>query len=86
MTSVAECRRLSGMKTKRVSNEEFIKIWQSALTLSEVAEKVGKPNSNCTLRAVNLRNRHGIPLKMFRINNYVDKEGLTKLALKYAPK
>lgn len=46
----------------RLAPEEFIRIWQQARSLSEVAEKVGKPRSVCYSRARYYRS-HGVPLQ-----------------------
>jgi hypothetical protein len=58
------------MKSKRnqsigpVPAREFIRIWQGADSLAEVAAKVRRKKSTCRVRAFRYR-RLGVPLKVF---------------------
>lgn len=47
-----------------LSDEEFVKIWQSSETRQEVAEKCGITGPACSARAVKLR-ALGVKLKSF---------------------
>tara|TARA_R110000824_G_scaffold10774_10_gene47237 strand:+ start:1915 stop:2184 length:270 start_codon:yes stop_codon:yes gene_type:complete len=68
---------------KRVSPEDFIKIWQTSLTTAEVMEKTDLKVHAARTRACMYRKK-GIPLKyMTRGKKRLDVEALTKLAVEY---
>lgn len=73
------------MKAKSIPNEEFVKIWQTAESVSDVAEKTGLKNLSCSVKAFRLRSL-GIPLKKFRDIYLFDKDKLQGIAKQYAPK
>ena len=72
---------------KYIPAEDFIRIWQAAKTLDEVAEKAGITRRSATFRACKYRAR-GIPLKYMDhpdTLNDVDIERLAALSKELAP-
>ena len=52
--------------TKKVKNAfKFVRVWQKAETVGEVARKMGISKRSCSMRAGMYRNKHGVPLKRF---------------------
>jgi hypothetical protein len=47
-----------------IPSREFIRVWQGAASLAEVAQKVRRNMNACRVRAYWYR-RHGVPLKEF---------------------
>lgn len=70
---------------KYVSQEAFVRAWQTAASTKEVAEKTGLSLGSCAVRASKLRKR-GVPLKQLQqLRPRVDYEALKKLAEELAP-
>jgi hypothetical protein len=61
---VAAVKEKKKYNVSKVSAEEFVKIWQAAETLEEVAEKCGQTVVSCTSRAIRYR-KLGVLLKKF---------------------
>lgn len=67
-------------KRQRVSDEEFVRAWQEAETLSEAAEHAGQMPRDASLRAHHMRKR-GVPLKLFGNSTApLDVEKLARVA------
>lgn len=64
------------------SAEEFVRIWQEASSVEEVANRLGIEEGSARARAT-LYRRRGIPLKKYLYS--VDVEKLIALALELAP-
>lgn len=60
--------------SKRVSPKEFVKIWQTAVTLQEVMTKTGLTRTGASTRANFLRKRGVESLKRFRVGPKVPKD------------
>jgi transposase len=66
----------------KVGAEEFVKIWQAAESIREVAQKTGLLEQSARSRACRYR-KNGVPLKKFlrgRRNNALDWERIKKVA------
>lgn len=61
-----------------VTAEEFVKTWQAAKSLDEVAEKLESENASVSTRASYYRKK-GVPLKKFREGGQLDVAALKKL-------
>ena len=73
-------------KTKQVSAEEFVRIWQTSTSVKEVCEKTGNTESSVRARADKYKNEKGIPLKRFaNKTRTIEVEALKKLAQELAP-
>ncbi len=65
---------------KRVTPEDFIRIWQTSNSTKEVSEKVGIDRSAVRVR-VDFYRKRGIPLKKYKnARESLNIEALTKLA------
>ena len=65
-----------------VSNEDFVRAWQSAETLAEAAKRARVDPRAASLRAFYMRKK-GVPLKLFKPSSApIDIEGLAKIARK----
>ncbi len=75
------------MRRKKVTAEEFIRVWQTAGTLAEVIAAVGADRVAVSNRAHRYR-KMGIMLQKFTLNNGgpMDVAALAKLAAELAPK
>jgi hypothetical protein len=47
------------------SAREFVRIWQTASSVAEVARKVGRSKNACRVRAFRYREYYGVPLKYY---------------------
>lgn len=65
---------------KRASDEEFIRTWQAAESVQEVADATKYGYWSCVARASLLRTS-GIPLKRMGRNIAIDVERLKKIAI-----
>lgn len=76
-------------KKKPLTAEEFIRLWQTAVSLKEFASKSGVSQRIASERAYTYR-RKGIPLKKFPAigggRKKLDLESLADLARSLAPK
>ena len=52
-------------RTPTTSAREFVRIWQTAASVAEVARKVGRSKNACRVRAFRYREWWGVPLKDF---------------------
>jgi hypothetical protein len=67
----------------KVSAEEFVKIWQQAESLAEVAEKTGLSIAGVGHRATFYRIRHDVRLKKFGPGPKVNWNAVQRAAHKY---
>jgi hypothetical protein len=72
------------MGRRRVSPQEFVRVWQESEHLGEVAAKTGLSESAASCRASTYR-RMKIPLKRMKHPNPVDVQRLTALAKSITP-
>lgn len=71
--------------SKRVSHDEFVRIWQASASASEAARKAGVTAYHASFRAYFLRKR-GVPLKRFAGGRRpLDVKKLAKLAKSLQP-
>lgn len=70
-------------RKSRVSSEEFVRIWQNAKSLSEVADLCGMTKRAASVRATYYRARQ-IDLKEF--DGSLDVGALSAIAKRHAPK
>ena len=68
--------------TKKLTPEEFVKVWQTSESIREVCDKTGLTNGGANSRAL-LYRKNGVPLKRFPRGGTVprlDYKALAKLA------
>lgn len=73
---------MSNISNHMKKAERFIKLWQEADTLEEVAKKLGTTKQYCSVKACNLR-RRGVSLKEFKGGHKretLDYSALNKIA------
>lgn len=71
--------------SKGVTQEAFVRAWQTSTTTKEVVLKTGLTVGSAAVRASKLR-KHGVPLKeLSQSRPRVDYEALKELALSLAP-
>lgn len=72
---------------KRVSPNEFVKLWQKANSPAELAEKLGVSAIRVSSRASAYR-KEGVPLKKFASvgSPRIDFDSLKKIAIENGPK
>ena len=73
-----------------VSPEEFVKLYQTAKTVTELAKRLGVGHPAVVMRAAMYRKK-GVPLRKFPRNTKgrnqsIDYKALAAVARKYAPK
>lgn len=70
----------------RTAAADFIRVWQSAATLDEVAQKLGYEDRLVASQNASRLRKRGIPLKQFSNDPSLDIEALKALAEELAPK
>lgn len=75
------------MRAKRIEAEEFIRVWQGAENVEQVAERTGLYHAVCVTRARSYRAR-GVPLRELRKGNQRRRDwaALRALAEQLAPR
>ena len=60
------------------SNEEFVRVWQAASNVKEVADKLGMGSATASSKALVLR-RRGVRLKRFKERRTIEPDRLNAI-------